>query len=75
MFCKRRSATLLLEIGSSIAKFLKPPILRNNCERLLLEISISVTNSEAVVQRCSVKKMFLEISQIHRKTPVPESLI
>ena len=30
--------------------------------------------SEAVVQRCSVKEIFIEISQIHRKTPVPESL-
>ena len=29
---------------------------------------------EAVAQRSSVKKVFLEISQIHRKTPVPESL-
>ena len=46
-FCKRRSATLLLERGSSIT----------------LKISISVTNSEAVVQRSSVKKAVLEISQ------------
>ena len=31
--------------------------------------------SEAVVRRCFVKKVFLEISQkIHRKTPVPESI-
>ena len=30
--------------------------------------------TEAVVRRCSVKKLFLKISQIHRKTPVPESL-
>ena len=30
--------------------------------------------TEAVAQTCSVKKVFLEISQIHRKTPVPESL-
>ena len=29
---------------------------------------------EAVAQRCSVKKVFVEISQIHRKAPVPESL-
>ena len=33
---------------------------------------------EAVVQMCSVKKMFLEIRKIvrkiHRKTPVPETL-
>ena len=29
---------------------------------------------EAVAQRCSVKKVFIEISQIHRKAPVPESL-
>ena len=30
--------------------------------------------AEAVVQICSVKKVFLESSQNHRKTPVPESL-
>ena len=30
--------------------------------------------SEAVAQRCSVRKVFLEISQNSRKTPVPESL-
>ena len=29
---------------------------------------------EAVPQRCSVKKLFSEISQIHTKTPVSESL-
>ena len=29
---------------------------------------------ETVTQRYSAKKVFLEISQIHRKTPVPESL-
>ena len=29
-------------------------------------------HSEAVVQRCSVKKVFLEISQNSQKTPVPE---
>ena len=28
---------------------------------------------EAVVQRCSIKKVFLEFCKIHRKTPVPES--
>ena len=28
--------------------------------------------TEAVVWRCSVQKAFLEISQFHRKTPVPE---
>ena len=60
---KRRPATLLLERGSSFAKFLRTLVLKNFCERLLLKISISVRNLEAVVQRCSVKKMFLEISQ------------
>ena len=30
--------------------------------------------SEAVARRCSVKTVFLEISQIHRKTPMSESL-
>ena len=34
-----------------------------NPERLLLKSSTAVTNSEAVIQRCSVKKMFIEISQ------------
>ena len=28
---------------------------------------------EAVVQRCSIKKMFIEISQNSQKTSVPES--
>ena len=30
--------------------------------------------SEAVVRSCSVKKVFLEISQNSQETPVPESL-
>ena len=34
-----------------------------NPERQLLKSSTAVTNSEAVIQRCSVKKMFIEISQ------------
>ena len=38
------------------------------------KISIFLKRTEAVALRCSVKKVFLEISQIHRKTPVPESL-
>ena len=38
--------------------------------QFLIIKSLLVT-SEAVSQRCSVKKVFLEI---HRKTPVPESL-
>ena len=63
VFCKRRSATLLLENGSSIGKLLRTLILKNICERLLLKINISLTNSEAVVQRSSVKKVLLEISQ------------
>ena len=29
--------------------------------------------TEAVVQRCSVKKVFLEIPQNSKETPVPES--
>ena len=29
---------------------------------------------EAVVQRCSVKKVLLDIRKIHRKTPVPKTL-
>ena len=58
-------AALLLEIGSSIAKFSRTRILKKLWERqhLLLKISLSVTNSEAATQRCSVKKVFLEISQ------------
>ena len=30
--------------------------------------------AETVVQRCSVKKMFLEFHKIHMKTPMPGSL-
>ena len=30
---------------------------------------------DAVVQTSSVKKVFLEIRKMHKKTPVPESLI
>ena len=30
--------------------------------------------TDAVAQRCSVTKVFLKISQIHRKTHVPEPL-
>ena len=63
VLCKRRSATLLLERRSSIAKFLRTIILKNICNRLLLKITISVKNSEAVVRKCSVKKVFLEISR------------
>ena len=33
-----------------------------------------LSNTEAVVQRCSVKNAFIEIGKIHRKTPVPDSL-
>ena len=60
---KRRPVTLLLERASTIAKFLRTTIMKNICERLLLKISMSVTNLEAVVQKCSVKKVFLEILQ------------
>ena len=28
-------------------------------------------SEEKIVQRCSIKKKFLKISQIHRKTPAP----
>ena len=33
-----------------------------------------IQHSEAVVQMCSVKKVFLKISQKSQKIPVPESL-
>ena len=54
--CSVKGPATLLERGSSIAKFLRTSILKNICEQLLLKIRISVTNSEAVLQRCSVKK-------------------
>ena len=37
-------------------------------------IQMNYSKSEAVAQRCSVKKEFLEISQNFQKTPVSESL-
>ena len=33
-----------------------------------------ILNAEAVARRCSVKMMFIEISQNRRKAPAPESL-
>ena len=36
-------------------------------------IAVAKMWSEAVAQRCSVKKVFLEISQNSQKTSVPES--
>ena len=33
-----------------------------------------VLNTEAVAQRCFVKKVFQQISELNRKTPVLESL-
>ena len=74
MFCKRRSVTLLLERGSSIAKFLRTLILKIICERMLLKISVSVANSEAVIQRFSVKKVLLEFCKLHSKSPVQSLL-
>ena len=72
MFCKIK---FIIRKGASIVKFLRTLILKNICEWLLLKISISVINSESVVQRCSVKKVLIEISQNYNKTPVPESLM
>ena len=43
VFCKRTPATLLKR-GFRIAKFLRTFISKNICERLLLKITISVTN-------------------------------
>ena len=37
------------------------------------KVAAKELKADAVVRRCSVKKGFLQISQIHRKTPVPES--
>ena len=51
----------------NFAKFLRTPIFRKICERLFLSVTEVFQNlllfSEAVARRCSVKKMFLEISQ------------
>ena len=75
VFWKRKFVTLLLERGSSTAKFLRTLILKNICERLLVNINISVTNSEAVAQKSSAKKVLLEKFQNPQsKTPVPESI-
>ena len=39
-------------------------------KRVNLKVSL---NLEAAIQRCSVKKVFLKLCKIHRKTPVPEA--
>ena len=54
VLCRKRPTTFL-ERGSSIAKFLRTPILKNIWERLLLKISFSVTNLPAVNQLLSDK--------------------
>ena len=46
-----RTCNFIRKRLSSIAKFSRTPILKNICERLLLKISISVGNSEAIIQR------------------------
>ena len=38
------------------------------------KITVQVLQTEAVVGRCPVKKMFLKFIKIYRKTPVTESL-
>ena len=44
-------------------------------ERLPNAVAIQASvKIDAVVQRCSVKKVFIEISQNSQETPVPESL-
>ena len=53
-FIKKRLKRMCLPV--KLAKYLRTPILKNICEWLLLQ-------SEAVVQRCSVKKVFLEMLQ------------
>ena len=40
----------------------------------IIFVSVNENITEAVAQRCSLKKVFLEICKIHRKTPVSESL-
>ena len=37
-------------------------------------VSLDLHITEAVVRRCSVKKLFYTFRKIHRKTPLPESL-
>ena len=52
-------------------------MLRNNGARNIVRITFCPTtliDSEAVVRRCSVKKVFLKISQNSQETPVPKSL-
>ena len=38
-----------------------------------LILQICSINTEAVVRKCSVKVMFLKVSQIHKKAPVSRS--
>ena len=45
-----------------------------NSFKIQFKLNADKATSEAVAQRCSVKKMFLEISQNPQETTVPESL-
>ena len=51
-------------------------ILKNFVTYVILDLSKDkiLWIKEAVAETCSVKKVFLEISQNSQKTPVPESL-
>ena len=53
---RERKPWLKKKKKKNIEKFLRTLILKNVCDRLLVKINISVTNSEAVAQRSSVKR-------------------
>ena len=50
--------------------------LLENCQLYIIAKykAINCCNIEAVIKRCSVKKVLLKILKIHRETPVPKSL-
>ena len=57
------------------ARFLKCVYFVSICIKGLTIAFKNLPFTEATIQRCSVKKLFLKFRKIHKKTPVPVSFL
>ena len=66
--------------SAKFAKFIRRPILKNIFERLLLILTVRPCQTSLLEicrsshPECPIKKVFLKICKIHRKTLEPDSL-
>ena len=70
----KRRAILKIPTRSKVSLNEKIKTFISDKDEFKLGKSLESTNVRISHLTCSVKKVFLEISQIHRKTPAPESL-